>query len=683
MTTRSLVALLLGCSAAGSLHAEIQTLAPLQVTAGRGPASADESPQRVTVVDAETLDRRSLPTWIEALRGTPGVFVQSSGPGQGTVIVRGLKGSEVLHLVDGMRFNNSFFRNAPSQYLALLDPFLLERVEVLRGAASTLYGSDAIGGVVQLFAPELRHPEEGAEGDIRLRTRIDSAQGARAGRVEGRYGNEALAVAGGFTAQDYDDRRLAGGVTAPFSAFSAQGYDAALSWRPDALQDWRLSGQVYTQPRTPRHHELVPGFADAPESVIAEFAPSERRALQLRYRHAAPPGLDRLEIQLARQIIVDDRRNQSLGSPALDEEANRSRLDGFSLLAERSLGATARLRGGVDLYRDRINSRRVRTEAGQTQAITARFPDGSEARSAGAYLFHDWWPTPAWRLDSGLRYTLEQVRVAAADRGIGIDLDEGAWTGTLGAVRRLSDDWRWTASVGRGFRAPNLFDLGALGNRPGNRFNSPNPALGPETAWSHETGLIWETRQLRIEGVVFLLDYADRILSVPTGNQVEGRYEVRSENAAEARYYGLEAGLHWSPNDQWSLRGALNHTRGSERERGAETAQPADRIPPLNLALGLAWQPLSRWRFDLALTTADDQRRLAPSDLADSRINPLGTPGWSRWDLGAEWQLAPGRTLRLQAENLLDHGYREHGSGIDAVGRNLVLMLDWRVGPEG
>ena len=83
-----------------------------------------------------------------------GVYLQQTTPGQGAAIIRGLKGSQVLHLIDGMRLNNAFFRNAPNQYLGLVDAYNTERTEVVRGAAPSLYGADAMGGVLQVLSPE-------------------------------------------------------------------------------------------------------------------------------------------------------------------------------------------------------------------------------------------------------------------------------------------------------------------------------------------------------------------------------------------------------------------------------------------------------------------------------------------------------------------------------------------------
>ena len=98
------------------------------------------------------------------LRDAPGTFFQQTTPGQSTPIVRGLRGSQVLHLVDGIRLNHALFRDAPNQYLALVPMGGLEAVEVLPGAAPALYGADAIGGVVALRS---RMPALGDQARIR------------------------------------------------------------------------------------------------------------------------------------------------------------------------------------------------------------------------------------------------------------------------------------------------------------------------------------------------------------------------------------------------------------------------------------------------------------------------------------------------------------------------------------
>ena len=124
------------------------------VTATRTEESVLDVAEAVSVVGAEDINRKSPELLAEMLRGVPGAFFQQTTPGQGIPIIRGLKGSQVLHLVDGMRLNNAFFRNAPNQYLGLVDAYATNRTEVIRGAAASLYGADAMGGVVQVLTGE-------------------------------------------------------------------------------------------------------------------------------------------------------------------------------------------------------------------------------------------------------------------------------------------------------------------------------------------------------------------------------------------------------------------------------------------------------------------------------------------------------------------------------------------------
>ena len=127
-----------------------ETIDEIQVTATRRPVRVGDVSAALTVISSEEIDRAKLMT--DALAARPGVFLQQTTPGQGAAIIRGLKGSEVLHIVDGMRLNNAIFRNAPTQYMALVAPGTVDRIEVVRGAPASLYGSDAVGGVVQALS---------------------------------------------------------------------------------------------------------------------------------------------------------------------------------------------------------------------------------------------------------------------------------------------------------------------------------------------------------------------------------------------------------------------------------------------------------------------------------------------------------------------------------------------------
>ena len=142
----------------------------VHVTATRTEADVQDISAAVTSVSQAQVRSEAPDVLPEMLRGLPGTYFQQTTPGQGIPIIRGLKGSQVLHMVDGMRINNAFFRDAPNQYLGLVDAFAMDRVEIVRGASPSLYGADAMGGVVNFLTPNAsfegvnqKLPETGVE----------------------------------------------------------------------------------------------------------------------------------------------------------------------------------------------------------------------------------------------------------------------------------------------------------------------------------------------------------------------------------------------------------------------------------------------------------------------------------------------------------------------------------------
>ncbi|MEQ1437986.1 TonB-dependent receptor [Fontimonas sp. SYSU GA230001] len=663
---------------------EAVQLEPQQVTASRSDAAEDEVAQALTVVTRAQIEREAPQTWTDLLRGQAGAFTQASGPGQGIVIVRGLKGSEVLHLVDGMRLNNAFFRNSPSQYIALVDPYNIERVELQRGPGATLYGSDAMGGVVQILTPEYRFDGEDWDTAGALRLQYGSADLARIARVEAAAGNRDVALSGGFTFMDYGERDLGGGGREALTDYLARGYDAKLRWTPGARHELMLGGQYFEYPKLARYFDVAGGPGGPGGDVQSYFQPNDRQFVHARYRYLEPLGmLHGIEIHLAQQQVEDDRLRQPNDS-RIDTEQNRSTLDGFTLQAWTPLGDTLRLRYGFDLYRDTVDSTRQRTTiaTGATTDTTSTFPDGAQQDSLGVYVHGEWRALPRWRVDAGLRYSRVATDLPATAVSEPAEFADDDLTWQLGTLLDLSERLAWTATAARGFRAPNIFDLGTLGPRPNsNQVNVPNPDLRPETVTSFDTGLRWRAGGLRAEITAFFADHDDRIEPrEPTGNtipngelgctQADGCVEVQSRNIAEARYWGIESALRWRAGvtDAYAV---LNWTCGQELRDGAPTT-PANRIPPLNGQVGAIFAVPHALTIEPYLQFAGRQERLDDDDRDDVRIDPRGTGGWATLNLRLAWVARDGLRLQLDGRNLLDKDYREHGSGIDAAGAGLV-----------
>jgi outer membrane receptor protein involved in Fe transport len=665
--------------AASDPESGARQLDEVRVTATRVQEAIGNIPTALTVLTREDLERNPVGVMAEHLRGQPGAFIQRTGPGQGIVIVRGLKGSEVLHLVDGFRLNNAFFRNAPNQYMALVDPYALEQVELTRGAASTLFGSDAMGGVLQLRTATPRFRDDGAGWSFRSTSLYSSHELERTQHARVDVASENLAVSTTLTWQELGQYQPGGDVARlRETGHVAHGGGTRLLWR-SGDHELGLALQSYELPRLNRYNELVRGFGSTVENQESVFEPNRRRFAQLRYQVNNLSWADTLELMAGQQIIDDDRRTRGVGASFREFEDNSSELTGLTGVASRALG-DHQLTLGFDFYRDEVRSSREREviTSGTLTSRPARFPDGSVQRELGLFLNDDWRISEQLDLIAGLRWTRYGIDLPAADRGVGIDSRTADLTGQLGLTWAFADDWKLAANLGRGFRAPNVFDYSTLGDRPGNRFNEPNAELGPETVVTGDLGLRYFGEALSADFTVFATRYRDRLVSVDTGRRTStGRIIVRTENIGQSRLHGFESGLRWELTEDWRLRGALNWTWAVDELDGGTA--PANRTPPLNGRIEIEHQWSEAISLGARTSFAARQDRLAPSDLTDNRINPRGTGGYAVHDLSLRY--APPEQpweASLDLDNLFDKAYREHGSGIDGVGRGVVLRFSTR-----
>lgn len=654
------------------------SLEEIVVSAKRRDVSLADISAAVGAVDTDAAGPVILAT--DALAEVPGVFLQQTTPGQGTAIVRGLRGSSVLHVVDGARLNNAIFRSAPTQYAALVPVTSIERVEVLRGSSTSLYGSDAVGGIVEFVTrvPAFDSADTASRGSFYVgHESANSSQTAR-GLLEA--GNERVAASVSLEYQDNGDRRVGGGDRIGPSGFESRGGRLALSLTPEIGGSWLFDVQHLEQPSTPRIDELVPGFGQA-EASSSEFffAPNRRTFSRIRYTNDGGPWNLDWRAEVSWQKIDDDRITRDLDAPERRIERNSSELLAALVTAAGSLGDGGWI-AGAEIYTDKVRSSRESEDiaTGERQTVTSRFPDGSTLDQAALFFNADLALAEAHTLSGGVRWTAVDVELAATALTPATSVRVSDFSGDLGWLYRLSDQWQLVANVAWGFRAPNVFDLGTLGNRPGNRFNVPNPSLDSEQVLHGDVGLRHLNDGWRLELFAFALDYDDRITSVSTGDVTpEGRDIVTSVNAATSSIYGLEFSAALTLGERLDLQAIVNYTRGEDRIGGER--EPADRIPPLSGRLRADFAATDTLDLAAWVRLADNQDRLSSRDIRDVRIDPNGTPGWGSVGAEAVWHPADRWQLSFGIDNLLDRRYRQHGSGVDAPGRNLQLsaLYSW------
>lgn len=645
------------------------------VTAARRPVTTDEISSGLSLIDGSNVAAEKLLT--DALSSNVGVYLQQTTPGQGSAIIRGLKGSAILHLVDGMPLSNAMFRSAPTPYLAYVPTTAVERIEVVRGTPASLYGSQAVGGVIQVVTrvPQFDTTKTGLHRDVSVS--FDTAEQLNSIKGTLDVGNSSLAATISGEYLTVGDRRVGGGATISPSGYDARAARVAVSATPSDKRSWLFDLQYLEQPNTPRIDELVPGYGQTdPSSTEFFFAPSRRL-----FSHAAHASEDALlgldwHIDAAWQRIDDDRVTRDFLASTRRREYNSSDLFSFSLNASDATELLSWV-AGIDINSDEVKSSRTEEDVANRipVAISSRFPSGSRINQAALFANANRRISERHHLGGGLRISDVRIDVPATAVNAAAAIDVRRLSGDIGWIADLDDTWQFVANAGFGFRAPNISDLGTLGNRPGNRFNIPNTNLDAERVQQFDVGVRRHSAWHSFELVIYTLEFDDRITSVLTGDvTVDGRDVVQSVNAAESSIHGAEFGFDIDLSERIIARGALNYTWGKE-SIGDEAAQPADRIPPLSGELGLSVDLNSDWTVESWITVAGDQDRLSDRDIRDVRINPDGTAGWASLGAKASWSPNEIWSVDFVAVNLLDKRYRVHGSGIDSPGRNITISV--------
>ncbi|MEJ2129443.1 MAG: TonB-dependent receptor [Woeseiaceae bacterium] len=657
------VACLIACIPA---HAE--EIEEILVTAVRHAVVEDQVSLSLSEVDEDEIERHVLLT--DALASASGVHLQQTTPGQGAAIIRGQRGSAVLHLVDGMRLNNAIFRSAPTQYFALVPATAVERVEVLRGTPASLYGSDAIGGVVQVITkiPSFESTDVSTRGEV-----YAAADTAENGRIFGGTvdaGTNRLATSLSMEYADIGDRRIGGGDRIKPSGYASRAARFVVSATPDDSHAWSLDAQHYEQPKTPRADELVAGFGQTePSSSEFWFRPNRRSFVHGDYQSTdGALGLD-WNVDVAWQRIEDDRQTRDYQAPERTFEKNRSDLYGLTISGSKLTNEMSWI-AGIDFYHDDVFSSRFIEDiaSGQRTEVTSRFPDGSSMQLLSLYG-NSTWSLGRHALTAGLRLSDVRTRLPSSQ------VHNTEVSGDIGWVADIDEAWQLTGNLGYGFRAPNVFDLGTLGNRPGNRFNIPNTDLDSERVVHGDVGIRYRDSIAEFEVVAYAMRYGDRITSVGTGDTTpDGRDVTQSVNAASSALHGVEARGRIAVADGWFIQANLTYTRGDQKIAGS-SSEPADRIPPLSGYVNVRYDTQGPWTFAFWVYMNGAQERLSARDVRDSRIDPNGTTGWASFGARMTWRPTDEWQLGLELDNALDAGYRTHGSGLDAAGRNLTLHV--------
>lgn len=646
-------------------------LAPIQVTATPNASAALTSPQPTAIEAGRSLRLNQAASLGRTIEVVPGVRNWSTGEGIGKPVIRGLSSNRVLVLADGQRTETQGWGDEHSPNVETLDA---DRIEVIKGPASVLYGSDALGGVVNVVPrrlPDAIGERPFVRGTLSLGYATNNRNPDGAAMVEGASG--AVGFRAGISGRTSGDIRTPLGPLGN-SGNEALGGNAAVGVRGA----WGSLQATYT--RRDERIEIHEDPAEGPDATPFQRVADQRARL---LAAIATGDASRLEATLGWQ--ENDRREfEAAGATEADVAAG---LRATSLTADvhwhhAPLGPLVGT-VGAQVFGNRF--RRYGPE---------NLVPESDGWNAGLFAFEEA-EFGRWTLSAGLRYDYRSLDVLAGTvgretRARFVPAQTRTYhsvTGNLGVLFRLAEPAVLVYNLGRGFRAPSSFDLFAYGVHEGTQeFLIGRPDLGNETSLNHDLAVRVQASDLKLEAGAFYNRISNFIYPLPTDRYDDDPADPEASGLREyevtqgrATFYGVEAALDWHPTRVLEIQLGTDYTRA----RNDDLGQPVPWIPPFRVTYTLRLNGADgRWfsapYLSLGGETNARQDRRDPNELAPGAAVP---PGYTLAALGAGVTLprAGGMTVDLQLRNLFDTQYtrwmsRYREYAVD-MGRNLLLRV--------
>jgi len=650
------------------------------------------------VIGRENLFENQPRTTPDVLDGLPSVMVQKTGYGQGSPFIRGFTGFRTLMMVDGVRLNNSVFREGPNQYWSTVDPFSIHQYEVLMGPASVLYGSDAIGGTVNaitLVPPEWTgQPEWNKQLLLRGATADESIQ-ARA-QVAGRA-SEDLGLTLGYSYKDFND--LSGGDDVgeqPETGYDEQDFDGRVDYYFDSGATLTLAHQQVNQDDAWRTHRTIYGIEWKGLKHGDDKVHSFDQERVLTYLQLADPEFSGEYIDAYTFTLSRQAQNEDLYRVRANDRSDEQGFDvttwGASAVLE-SRTEIGRMVYGVDYYYDDVDSYARQYEAdGSLRSVGIQGPVADDASYGLMGIFaQDTILVGGQGLEitPGARYTRAELDADNVADPVSGDITSRSdeWDQVSGSLRAFqpfgdTDQFAFFTGLSQGFRTPNLSDLTRLDSARSNEIETPVDSLDPEEFLSFETGVRTTGEKYHAEAVWYYTWIDDLIVRTPTGREIDGLNEVTKRNSGEGFVQGVELSFLYNFIPDWQLRLAGSWMDGEVETYPTSSPEKVtdnlSRVMPLTGQAAVRWIPANRLWIEAVVDAAEKADKLSADDKRDTqRIPPGGTPGYVVFTLRSGISITPSANLILALENITDEDYRIHGSGVNEPGRQLVASVSY------
>ncbi len=685
---------------------------------------ADEVPAQIIVFPERQVEFINPPTTADLLASSGEVFLQKNLMGGGNPCIRGYSSNRLVMEVDGIRMNTAVPHSACQQNLLGIDPFIIQKAEVIYGSSSVIYGSDAIAGALTF---RTLNPEFSTGDDATLTghavTRYASANNEMTAHADVKIGWRKWASVTSLTFSDFGDLRMGKHgpeeYLSPFTVKRENGEDVVVENENPLEQIPSGYSQAYllqkVRYRLNRNWEFTYGFYLASNSAIprrdllsaeddgipvfaeAFYGPQTWMLNSLQVNYNFPASIcDRMNVRLAHQFLTENRTERGFDEPIRHNQQEKVNALYVSLDLIKCLAERHQIFYGIEVVYDDINSSGTDENLlnGDEETGPGNYPR-SQWGSYALYLDYSGRISEKLSLQAGVRYNIYSLD-AGFDSTVfhlpitAANINSDVMTGKAGIIYKPSGTWAFSSVISTGFRAPNVDDAGRIIESEPVTTLVPNPGLKEEYSYTidfrakkvfaeklkAEVSIYYTYLQDALVRGSFSSSGTDSIISDAT----EGHL-LTMENAAHACVYGIQAGIDGSMPHGLGFNARMNYQAGEEIVNNSPSYS-MEGIAPFFGKAGISYQG-KRLRAEVYTCFSGSVRhgKLSPEENArdylyatDDNGNPY-SPAWWTINVRAGYQVTSFLSVNIGAENLTDVRYRPYGWGITAAGRNILVSV--------
>lgn len=713
---------------------KVATLDEVILTANKTKENKLDIPNTIHTIKQKDIEMANQPTSADLLQNTGAVFVQKSQLGGGSPVLRGFEANKVLIVVDGVRMNNAIYRGGHLQDVVTLDANMLERTEILFGTASTMYGSDALGGVMHFYT---KNAEFSTSDKMLLKlntmARYATVNKENTYHIDFNLGWKNFASMTNLSYSNFGDlmsgtNKLTGSPNSWDRVYYQERFgnrDSMVLNKNNNLQ----KGSAYNQLDFMQRFNIRSGnfiihginlqysqSTDIPRyDRLTEYAGKTLRFAEWNY---GPQKrlLASYSLNFNRKTVVSDNARLILAYQKIDQDRisrrfqnnNRTtQMEDVAVLSA-NLDVNKRMNPGQELrYGFEVQSNDVKSTANTTQIITGSVSPaatryaagGNKMNLLGLYLSHAWEVNKNFVITDGLRFSANSLKSQFTDTTFfkfpfkTAKQNNSAATWNLGFTWKEEDNYKVSLLAGSGFRTPNVDDMSKVFESAGGILIIPNNKIKPEYATNFEMNLskIFDKRYKfdvalyynAIENILVLdndtYNGADSVVYNGKKSRVQSM-----QNKNKGYIYGFSAGTQMDFNRNLSFKALVNYTYGRYTDSKNDSVYVLDHIPPVFGQASLIYREKNvDGEFFVRFNSRKNpsEYSLSGEDNAVYSADPLKgyMPGWLTLNIRAGFNVTKNVRVNTAFENMTDNRYRVFASGINAPGKNFIVSLRYKL----